>query len=398
MVLRFLIVLLLASLFAATSSFAEGRMLIKPYVETGWQRDTNFHKSEKNTKTVDTYNVKPGIKLGYTTDKSTVSLDYWFKVLRYTDQDENQVGQINADTFDYTAHNADFTAQSQVSDRLLIGLDDQFMKTRDPANADERSNAVDRYKYTMNRVSPRLTYNFAEKFGLGLKYANLYTDYSDDGPGQGEDSMQNRGTFTLFYYFTSKTAFDLDYQVWTRDYDKASVDYTSNQFMVNLKHQFNYLTLTAGAGYHDRTFDKTVPSGDIEKFIWKFSVLGQNPPDATGIPKSSMYFAVGSNLNDAGNGDSYFTSLRFDAKFTYLLMDKINWTLAGSFQNSDYETSSRNDDRYQVSLGADYLINDFFSLGLSGGLEDRDSNEAGKDFDNKYVMLNAKFNYDLGSK
>jgi hypothetical protein len=37
-------------------------------------------------------------------------------------------------------------------------------------------------------------------------------------------------------------------------------------------------------------------------------------------------------------------------------------------------------------------------VGLSGGLEERDSNQAGKSFDNEYVMLKAKFNYDLGSK
>ena len=79
-------------------------------------------------------------------------------------------------------------------------------------------------------------------------------------------------------------------------------------------------------------------------------------------------------------------------------MGKINCTLAGWFQNSDYETSVREHDRWSLSAGADYLFNDFFTLGLEGGMEDRDSNEAGRDFDNKYVMFNIKFNYNLGSK
>ncbi|MCG8619450.1 MAG: hypothetical protein MI802_24780 [Desulfobacterales bacterium] len=67
---------------------AEGRMLLKPHIEVGWEKNNNFHKSETNEKEVDTYYVKPGLEFGYTTEKSTVSLDYWFNVLRYDDRDD----------------------------------------------------------------------------------------------------------------------------------------------------------------------------------------------------------------------------------------------------------------------------------------------------------------------
>lgn len=388
----------LCFLVGAGSVLAEGRMLIKPHIETGYQKDTNFHKSDTNTKTVDTFTVKPGIELGYTTDKSLVSLDYWFNVLRYDDKDEVRAGGIKADSFDYTEHMADFTAQTQATDRFLLGLDNFYMKTRDPASADARSNGTERFKYTMNKFSPRVNYKFGEKFGLGLKYTNLLTDYSDDGVGQGEDSSENRGTSTLSYNLNEKTAFDLDYQYWERDYDKATSDYASHQVMANIYQQFNYFTFGAGAGYHSRDFDRTVAGGDIGQFVWKISVAGQNPPDAQGIPRSSMYLGLSSNLNDSGSGESYYTTTRLDAQFTYLIMEKINCTLAGWFQNADYETSTREDDRWYLSGAADYLVNDFFTVGLVGGVEDRDSNETGKDFTNKFVMLNVKFNYDLGSK
>lgn len=398
-ILRYALLLCLVLGVTAQSAFAQGRMIIKPFIETGWQSDSNFHKSDTNEKQVYTYNVKPGFEFGYTTDKSKVSLNYYADILWYDDRDTIIPGQdLEADEFDYTAHNALLRAESQISDRLLIGLDNRYLYTRDPANADANANAVDRFKYYMNTFTPRMMYRFGEKFGLGLKYTNLKTDYSDDGDDEGEDSDENRGTFTFFYYFTPKTSFNLDYQLWTRDYDKKSVDYDSHQVMVNVKHQFNYLTFGAGAGYQSRDFDKTVPSGDIDQFVWKVSVAGRNSSDTARVPKSSMYLSFGSNLNDSGSGDTYYNSTRFDAKFTYLLMEKTNWTLAGWFQNSDYETSARDDDRWLLSLGADYLINDFFSVGLEGGMEDRDSNFAGKDFDNNYVMFNVRFNYDLGSK
>jgi len=168
--------------------------------------------------------------------------------------------------------------------------------------------------------------------------------------------------------------------------------------MVNVKHQLNYFTVGAGVGYQTRDFDKTVPSGDIENAVWNLSLMGKNPPDAAGTPKSSVYLSLSNKLNDLGTGDAYYKTLRFDAKFTYLVMEKLNLILSGWYQNSDYETSTREDDRWLLSLGADYLVNDFFTVGLEGGKEERDSNTTGFNFDNDYVMFNLKFHPNLGAK
>ncbi|WP_299983551.1 outer membrane beta-barrel protein [Desulfobacula sp.] len=398
LVLRYVVLFCFIIGFTSQSAFSQGRIVIKPMLEFSWQMDSNFHKAETDEKEVYTYNIKPGFELEYATDKTIVSLDYFADVFWYDDQDTIPAGQIQADDFDYVGHNALLRSYTQVSDRVFIGVDNLFLISSDPAASDAASNAIDRYEYTLNRFSPRLVYNFGEKFGLGLKYTNLMMDYSDDAVGQGEDSTENRGTFNLYYYFTPKTSFDLDYQMWTRDYDKLTSDYDSQQVMVNVNHQLNYLTVSAGVGYHTRDFDKTVSSGDIEKSVWKLSLMGQNPPDAAGTPRSSAYLSLSNNFNDLGTGDEYFDAIRLDAKFTYLVMDKINFILAGWFQNSDYETSAREDDRWLVSLGADYLINDFLSVGLEGGREERDSNAAGFDFDNDYVMFNINFHPTLGAK
>lgn len=397
---HYILVSVLAALcliLTGSQAFAQ-HLVVKPHIQGDWQYDSNFHKAENKEKTVHTYTVQPGLDFGYTTDKTRMTLDYTLKRFMYDDKDKNMIGQRNADDYDYTGHNADFRFITQPTQRIELGLDNTFMKTRDSAAAYDNDNSIERHKYTLNRFSPRILYRFGEKFSLGLKYTNLLTDYSDDGPGQGEDSVENRGGLTWTYNLTPRTSLDLDYQIWERDYDKNSSDYTSNQVMVNAKHQVNYLTFGAGVGYHNRDFDKDVTSGDIDKFVWKMSVLGQNPPDARSIPKHSIYLALGSNLNDSGTGDSYYESIRLDARLTYLAMERLNCILSGFYQNSDYETSSRDDDRWLVSLGADYLINPFFTIGLSGGYEERDSNYAGKSFDNHYVMLKANFNYDLAYK
>ena len=390
--------LLSFSIVCAGNVFAEGRMIIKPHIEMGAQRDSNFHKSDENTKTVDTYYIKPGVELGYTTEKTTISLDYWLNCLNYDDQDDISAGELAADDYNYTEHQADFQAKFQPTERLALGLDNRFWKTRDPANADENSNAVDRYKYASNELSPWLQYKFAEKFGLGLAYTNKILDYDNDD--ESEDSDENRGTLTFYYYFNERTFFDLDYQTWHRDYDADTSDYDSQQIMVNVSHQFNYLTLAAGVGYHTRDFDNesAVSGGDQDAFAWQISLFGQNPQEEVKHPKSSVYLSLGSNLNDIGTGEAYYTSTRFDAVATYLFLERLNGTLTGWYQHSDYKTSNREDDRLFFSGALDYLINDYFTVGLEAGYEDRDSNVAGKDFDNSYVMLNVKFDYDLGSK
>lgn len=399
LILRYLLVSCLVLGFFAQNAISHGRFIVKPSIETGVKLNSNFHKSDANEKKVYTYNVKPGIELGYLTDKSRISLDYSINILKYDDQDSYLPGETTAEDKDYEEHKALFNATTQATEHLFFGVNNRFMVTQDAANADEMSNSVDRFEYTLNDFSPNVLYNFGDKFGVGLKYNNLILNYKDDADGEGEDSVENRGTLAFYYYLTSKTSFDLNTQYWKRDYDKNSVDYDSTQVMLNVKHQINYFTFGAGAGYHVRNFDKKINGqDDIDQFAWKLSVLGQNPPDTTGTPKSSMYLSLGSNFNNSGAGNSYYNSTRLDARLTYLLVEKINCTLKGFLQNSDYEFTDRDDDKWGVSLGADYLFNDRLSIGLLGGVEERDSNKAGKDYDDNYVAVNIRYNFDFGSR
>jgi hypothetical protein len=373
------------------TAFGQGRMVIKPFIETGFQPDSNFFRTENDTKSVNTFYVKPGFELGYTTEKSMVGVGYSLDFFRYDDNDDYLPGQREAEDLDYTAHTGRIFAKTQATERLLLELDNEFYITRDPGFAEPNDNSINRFKYTLNRFAPALEYKFGEKFGLGLKYTNLYTDYTDDDIGEGEDSVENRGTITWFYFFNPRTSFELDYQFWERDYDKGSVDYQSNQLLLGLQHQFNRLTLKGGAGFHKRDFDNPIPMDDIDQFVWKFSGTWD-------FSKTQFFLELSSNYNDAGAGDIYFTSTRLKGRITHQLFEKIKCFFYGYYQNADYETTTWEDDRWLVSLGGEYLINDYFTLGLSGGYEERDSNETGRNFDNQYVMANVRFNYDFESR
>ena len=52
--------------------------------------------------------------------------------------------------------------------------------------------------------------------------------------------------------------------------------------------------------------------------------------------------------------------------FNPQLMEKVRCIFYGYYQNADYETSIREDDRWLVSLTGEYMFNDYFTFGLSG--------------------------------
>ena len=386
-----LIIFMLASCFLMSGGVFQKlhaeRMTLIPSLDMDYQHDSNYFKAEDDEKDVDTFILRPGIKLGYVTAKSSFALDYSLDVNRYS-------GESNIDDYDYTGHLAKLLAKSQVTDRLSMGVEDSYIKTRDPATSDEYSDSVARDKYSMNRFSPDVFYKFGEKFGVGAKYTNLITDYSE---GTSEDSTEDRGTFTLNYNLNSTTMVELNYQVWTRDYDEATSDYTSNQVMVNLRKTYRNFALTAGAGYHERDFD-LASEDDLDSFTWKLGFKGQTGSSGEGASKSWVDAALSQNYNDAGSGEQYYTATKLTLTAGHTFLDRIDVALKGLYQNSDYENSSREDDKWSLACRADYRLNDIFSVALEPGYESRDSNMAGKDYDNTYILFNIKAKYDFAGR
>ncbi|MFK5952976.1 MAG: outer membrane beta-barrel protein [Desulfobacterium sp.] len=385
-------IFMLVSCFLVTgglfsSNLHAERITFVPSLDLEYQHDSNYFKSENDEKSVDTFIVRPGISLGYITAKSSFSFDYSFDVNEYS-------GEKNIDDYDYTGHLAKLMGKSQVTDRLSLGIDNAYIKTRDPASADLFSNEVARDKYSMNRFTPSVFYKFGEKFGLGAKFTNLITDYSE---GVGEDSDENRGTFTLNYNLNRSVELSLDYQVWTRDYDANSSDYTSNQVMANVKKMYRNFSIMAGAGYHTRDFDE--PGIDtLNSPAWTIGMNGRTGASDNAAPKSWLNVSLGQNYNDSGSGDEYYQATKFNLTAGHTFLKRIDVILKGLYQNSDYEVGSREDDKWSLACRANYRINDTFSFALEPGYETRDSNESGRDYDNSYILFNAKVQYDFAGR
>ncbi|MCP4351475.1 MAG: outer membrane beta-barrel protein [Desulfobacterales bacterium] len=384
----------MTSASSKTESYRKGKITVRPLITVSSRVDSNFYKSETNKKDVYTYLIKPGILLGYSTAKSSISLKYTLDAHFYKNQHGSDTPEAEVD--DYVGHTAILTAETQPFDRLSMGLENSFHKTRDSAKLNDIGEQTGRAKYTINRLTPSIFYEFENKFSAGFRYRNTITDYSNENL---EDSTENRGMFDLIYNFSPRSSIDLEYQVWQRDYDLLTSDYTSNQVKLILKKQFNYFSFEAGAGYHNRSFDQN-SLNDTDVVSYRFAVTGQNPPFPESKPKSYITLAAERNFNDSGTGNNYYTANDFSLEIGRRFQGKLLINLKGSYKISNYEnitgldSETREDDYYRISTGLSYEYSPQAILALILGHESRDSNLA-EDYDNTFFQVSLDYSYNL---
>jgi len=384
------------------TAMSAAKFTLKPKISTTYRIDDNFWKAEVVEREVKTSLIRPGFELGYGTEKSSVLLDYTTDIYYYRDRDDLLPGWNPASDEDFVGHTGTLDIKTRPTDRLTLGLSDSYMLTRDPANADRLSNAVTRNEYYINRLTPMLFYNFGAKFGAGLKYRYTWTNYSED---LSEGSTENRIISDLVYNLDKSTSLDFEYQYWNRDYSTSS-DYDSHQVKAILRKKYNNFILEAGGGYHNRAFDNPGLE-DVSMATWNVGLTGQYPTTAV-TPTS--YFSLGaeSNLNDSGAGNVYYETTRFALNAGHVFNGKIPLDLKASYQNSDYETQMgltpagtmelRDDDTRNIEGSLGYILSEYLVFKVIGGYENRDSNIAGRDYTNNYLMARLDFVISLGRR
>ena len=382
---------IIASLSFPVSICAAQHLDIKPKLSTSWQVDSNYYHAQDVEREVYTYKIQPGIRVDFETAKSTLMLDYTLDAYYYDDKDPVPPGGQPTDEDDYVGHTFIGEARYQAFDRLLVGLNGSSYKTRDPAESDIFSNSIDREKYIINQLTPIVVYDFRPKFTVRLQYRRTDIDYSASNI---EDSAENRGLFNLIYNFTRRSSIDFDFQYWEKDYDAGTSDYSANQAKLIFRKQLRIFEISAGAGYQNRSFDES-GLDDIDVFTYNLNLDGQGT-----LANRRTYIAlnVEQNFNDQSIGNYYYTATRFILRGGHEFSSKLSGDAQASYMIADYETTRRNDDIYEFSGSIGYKLARWLTFSVTGGIEKRDSNISGLDYDNTYFIANLEFAYNLGRR
>ncbi len=395
-------------------SLAKTKFLVKPMLSLSTQFDSNFYKSEENERGVFTYLVQPGIQLGAETTKSKVLLNYTLDAHFYEDKSSVPEGEQSADEDNYFGHIAILEAMYSPVQHLTLGLNDSFIVTRRPAEADEFSNSIAREKYWVNRFTPGIFYEFKEQFSAGLRYRRSDIDYYES---EVDDFTEHRWLFDLLYNPSRTTTLGLEHELWILESHLYGEEYISNQTQLVFEKRYKYFSFDGGVGYHNRDFKEIYYHGHEDLFNFKFSVTGQNPPPPNQMKlrgkrllreKSHIYLAAERNFNNLGYYYDLYEAYRFTGSIGHVFMDKIEAIIRGYYQTNKYinytgatpagNTELREDDVYDISGKIGYLIKENMSISLTAGQENRESNLAGYDYKNNYIMLSFDFNYDIGSR
>jgi len=399
-------------LFSYQASFAgEGKIVLKPHINVSWKSDSNFWWAEEDEKEVYTFLIQPGVTFGYETDKTKIHLDYTMNGYLYSDQDPPSPGIQKASDDNYIGHTLNLDASTrQLDDKLLAGVREDFYLTRDPAQSDTFNDSAVRNKYFINRVEPFAFYDLSDRFTAGVRYRNTITDYTEDTI---EDSTENRGLVDLIYRFSETASLDLGYQIWARSYSKNTSEYMSNQGMLAYQQQFRFVSLEAAAGYQYRSFDDEY-LGSINIVPWRLGVEFATEPEAISplLPeeqkKSYAKLMLAQDFNDQGLGESYFKADRVTLTAGHIFLERIPVHFNGYYQRSKYEfwtgitpsgsTEKRDDDTYKVYCSIGYKFLRWFTLSIKPGYEKRNSNILGRSYEDKTIMAQLEFLYDVGGK
>jgi len=384
-------------LAANTNAFAAGRIIITPHIETSYEYNSNFFRTEKNTASVSTWNISPGVGVIYKTAKTKISVDGTLERNQYYGSSGRTYG--NPSNYNYTGGKASVEITSQVTNRLTVGVKDDLRSTRDPEYIDEYSQQTGFAKYTTNSFTPNIYYDFGNKFGIGARYQNSLITWNDSyGPGE-EDYSENRGAIDAFYNLNRSTAIYLEYQLWKGSYDGQSSDYWANQVTLNASKQFNYFTLTAGAGYYSRSFDNSGLK-TLDGVTWKIVADGRDRSREGEERKSRSFVnaALIHDVNNYGSGNSYYAATRLQLKGGYLFREKLEVSGMALYQNEDYQMnpSNRTDDLYVLSGRIAYEVRDKLVLAVEGGYRDRSSDAAGQSYNDTFIMAKLEYAYSFG--
>ncbi|MGB0664068.1 MAG: outer membrane beta-barrel protein [Pontibacterium sp.] len=336
-------------------------------IQTGY--DDNIYGDETGAKGSFTSVISPNLLIAAEKDNDSYSVNY-----------NMAIGTTySSHVDDYVDHNLSGSAQLELDsrNRLTLGANLGRIHESGPNNGDAPAYFVDHgisagYGFGAEGAKGNIEGSFAYQSHDTL-------NYHTENAGDVRENLLLGGKF--LYRVAPKTKLVTEGRIETADYEQestTSLDNTSLKFLGGVAWEATAKTAgEAKIGFVNKDFDSTLT--DRDSFTWEIG--------ATWSPLSYSNFGLSTsqafNETDGDLIDSATYSLTWDHTWS----DVVSTNVAYSLTNDDYLDAGRKDDTNSFTVGANYELKRWLSVGVGYTHTDVESTLAGSSSTKNVVSL-----------
>lgn len=371
---------------------------IHPYIGVGEYFTDNFYERESNRQSEFVTRITPGIWVSLPASpyqllqvRTLNVAPGGLELSRFRSKGKTRLQAYGSYQGDILLHDR-FDEEDQVNQKgegffrynfrggLSVELLDVYILDRDAAG-DGPTRTLE--KFTSNLVNATLSYEISPKTIAEIEYGLYTLDYdSDDRDFRDRDDQSFSGRF--FYRFMPKTSAFVEYNFFSIDYDQDVLsDSDEHQVYLGIQWQQTMKSLwRAMVGYGKKDFDdedQDTTDNFLSEIQFRHRFTSKTYVDLKGTRRT--------NETDT-TGSEYILSHKMQLRYYQRITPKFLTSADIFYSNDDYKGSDQEDDSYGFGLNLQYRLTRWLNLAGGYSFVRKDSNIQNNDYDKNSVYLN----------
>jgi hypothetical protein len=314
--------------------------------------------------------------------------DIYTKMQAYLSGTLDYMAYSEDSDLNHTEGNLEGMFQYRPAEKLTFQVLEQYNHSQDIYNRAEATQENDRI-YDSNVFGLGAAWYSKDKFSVKAAYRNFFLEYDDD-INDYMNRTDNGFDAALYYEYSEKTNFFLQYQYLVAAYDTEKMpDNDNNIFVAGINWQATVKTnLMAKAGYQLVDYDELNPYSPYYYSTYddsdsKFYFETQGVWHATvksNVLLNAKYSIEQSDSEMALNKSVFAFRVAFGHRFTDRLRADANLVYEDS-EYAQFDGSTRNDDRWYFKPQVQFAVNKWLFLNAYVSYDTKDSDYEGLDYD-----------------
>ena len=366
------------------SSIAVGNLALTPTVDVAVGHTDNLYNSTHNETSTWFSKVRPSFDLQGQKGGLVAGVAYALEQGSYFSSHDD----------DYTDHALSGYATAEFDSRKKLEILAEYLKLHD-ARSDSRSGnslsptQVDKpSKYTVKALGATYTYGAHEATGQivvgGRVEDKSYDNFRTITAAQ--DRMTKTLTGTFYYRISPKTRLLVEARLRDIDYDLSSVTLDSSETRLQFGAEWDATAKTSGRvkfGVLRKDFDDD-SRDTLTTSSWEAGV--------NWAPRTYSVFDLSTSrtAEESGGAEDYIDSTRWTLGWTHGWSDRFSTRLSHTLLNEEYEGTTVDNDTNTTTLGLNYDMRRWLTLGADFSHKSFSSNIAGADYDSNEVIFRVQ--------